>query len=48
MRTPDSYISLPSQAIIAPLSMQNLLSGTYICAPRASAISCTISRRRMF
>ena len=28
--------------------MQNLLSGQYISAPRASAISLTISLRRMF
>lgn len=46
--TPDLNISEPSHAIIAPLSMQNLLSGQYISAPRASAISLTISLRRMF
>lgn len=46
--TPELYISAPSQAIIAPLSMQNLRSGTYISAPRACAISATISLRRPF
>ncbi len=46
--TPDECISLPSQAIIAPLSMQNLRSGTNISAPLSSAISWTISLRRAF
>lgn len=46
--TPDEYISLPSHAIMAPLSMQNLRSGTYISAPLSWAISATISLRRMF
>lgn len=46
--TPELYISAPSHAIIAPLSMQNLRSGTYISAPLAWAISATISLRRLF
>ena len=46
--TPDECISLPSQAIIAPLSMQNLRSGTNISAPLSAAISATISLRRRF
>lgn len=46
--TPDPYISAPSQAIIAPLSLQYCLSGTYISAPRARAMSSTISLRRPF
>lgn len=45
---PDLIISLPSHAIMAPLSMQNLRSGTNISAPRSRAISATISLRRMF
>ena len=46
--TPDPYISLPSQAIMAPLSMQNLRSGTNISAPLSAAISAAISLRRRF
>ncbi len=46
--TPDMCISAPSHAIIAPLSMQNLRSGTYISAPRAWAMSATMSLRRLF
>ena len=46
--TPELYISYPSHAIMAPLSIQNLLSGTYISAPRSWAISETISLRRIF
>ena len=46
--TPEEYISLPSQAIMAPLSMQNLRSGTNISAPLSWAMSATISLRRMF
>ena len=45
---PDECISLPSHAIIAPLSMHSLRSGTNISAPLAWAISATISLRRMF
>ncbi len=48
MRTPELCISAPSQAIIAPLSMQYLRSGTYISAPRAWAMSATMSLRRLF
>lgn len=46
--TPELYISAPSHAIMAPLSMQNLRSGTYISAPRAWAMSATMSLRRLF
>lgn len=46
--TPDSYIMFPSQAIMAPLSMQKRLSGTYILAPRSLAMSSIMPRRRMF
>ena len=46
--TPDPCISAPSHAIIAPLSLQYWASGTYISAPRAWAMSSTMSLRRPF
>lgn len=46
--TPELYISAPSHAIMAPLSLQYCLSGTNISAPLARAMSSTMSRRRPF
>ncbi len=46
--TPEECISYPSHAIMAPLSLQNCLSGTNISAPRAWAMSSTMSLRRPF
>lgn len=46
--TPEPCMRFPSQAIMAPLSRQKLLSGTCIVAPLSRAISATMSLRRPF